>query len=155
MRVTLVAVGKLRDPDLRSAIAGYMRKLDHYVKLTVVETPDARRAREAPAVRAEEAGPILRALEDQAECVALSREGEARTSRELAKMLGEWQMTGRNAIFVIGGAFGLDSSVLDRCHRHLSLSSMTFPHELARLVLLEQLYRAGTILRGEPYHKGA
>ncbi len=89
------------------------------------------------------------------ETVALTRQGKAVGSRKLAGLLGEWALRSVDeVVFVIGGAFGLGPGILQRSTHQLSLSSLTLPHEVARLVLAEQLYRAGTILRNEPYHKG-
>jgi 23S rRNA (pseudouridine1915-N3)-methyltransferase len=89
-----------------------------------------------------------------AAAVALTRKGRAMSSRTLAKWLSERALEARDVAFLLGGAYGLGPDVLNNVGHQLSLSSMTLPHEMARLVLVEQLYRAGTILRGEPYHKG-
>ncbi|RMH11437.1 MAG: 23S rRNA (pseudouridine(1915)-N(3))-methyltransferase RlmH, partial [Gemmatimonadetes bacterium] len=107
------------------------------------------------AVRAAEAERLLRRLPADADLVALTREGRAWDSRGLATYLEEGALHARDRAFVIGGAFGLGEAVLARASWRWSLSALTFPHEVARLVLVEQLYRAGTILRGEPYHKGS
>ena len=98
---------------------------------------------------------ILARIPDQLEVVVLTRDGKAMSSEDLAADLAEQALRSSPGIaFVIGGAFGVSEAVLRRARRRLSLSAMTLPHEMARLVLAEQLYRAGTINRGEPYHKG-
>jgi 23S rRNA (pseudouridine1915-N3)-methyltransferase len=98
---------------------------------------------------------LLRRIPEGLEVLALTRTGQGLTSRGLAEVLGEMATYGMpGAAFLVGGAYGLSSEVLARADRRFSLSRMTLPHELARLILVEQLYRAGTILRGEPYHKG-
>jgi 23S rRNA (pseudouridine1915-N3)-methyltransferase len=105
---------------------------------------------------AAEAERLLPHLPPAAEMVALTRVGEAISSTELARYLGDLALHGaRGAVFVIGGAHGLTEAVLARARRRISLSAFTLPHEMARLLLAEQLYRAGTLLRGEPYHKGS
>ncbi len=86
--------------------------------------------------------------------VALARGGEVQTSEHFAQEVERWRLEARDVAFLVGGAYGLDQRLLERADQRISLSRMTLPHELARLVLLEQLYRALTILRGEPYHKG-
>jgi 23S rRNA (pseudouridine1915-N3)-methyltransferase len=103
-----------------------------------------------------EAERILAQIPPGATVVALTREGRPWSSVRLSRFLQECALSSvREVDFVVGGAFGLSAAVLERADRRLTLSSMTMPHELARLVLAEQLYRAGTIQRGEPYHKGA
>jgi len=111
---------------------------------------------QVPAARVQEAEAerILARIPDELEVVALTRTGKTMGSRELAGYLEEQAVRSSPGVaFVIGGAFGLGSPVLARARRKLSLSTFTFPHEMARLMLSEQLYRAGTLVRGEPYHK--
>jgi len=106
-------------------------------------------------VKSAEGERLLARIPDGAEVIALTRDGAAWSSRRLADHLGKRALHGLgDVVFVLGGAWGLDQAVLARAPRRLSLSAMTLPHEMARLVLAEQLYRAGTILRNEPYHKG-
>ena len=156
MKLVLAAVGK---PGglLAPAIREYETRAGRYWKLETAEVKPERAAQNRPVtdVRQEE-GARLRALVPAgADIVALTRSGEAWNSERLAKYLGDLALRGSpGAAFLIGGAFGLDRTLIrDAAHR-ISLSPMTMPHELARLVLAEQLYRAGTIVRGEPYHKG-
>lgn len=155
MKITIVAVGRVRGA-LADAVAEYESRARRYWKLEVVEVDaGASGGRDdVEAVRASEEERILARLPAGVEAVALTRDGEGMGSRPLASWLGELGLRSAPGVaFVIGGAYGLGRGVLERS-RHMSLSPMTLPHEMARLVLAEQLYRAGTILRGEPYHKG-
>lgn len=156
MRIQVVVVGRVRGA-LREAVSEYEERARRYWKLEVVEVdagaPGARPSPER--AMAAESERILARLSPELELVALTRAGTPTGSRDLARWLEERAVASSpGAAFVIGGAFGLDDAVSARAGRRLSLSAMTFPHEVARLVLAEQLYRAGTILRGEPYHKG-
>lgn len=155
MKVSVVAVGRVRG-EVADAVAAYETRAGHYWKLEVVEVDAGAGGRDdRDAVLAAEGERILARIPDGTEVVALTRDGAAWSSRRLADYLGERAVHGLGDVaFVIGGAWGLHRSVRQRATRRLSLSSMTLPHEMARLVLAEQLYRAGTILRREPYHKG-
>jgi 23S rRNA (pseudouridine1915-N3)-methyltransferase len=157
VKLTVIAVGRVRGP-LREVVAGYERRAGRYWKLDVLETDAGTKGgRSDPEqVRSAEEARLLGRLPEGAEIVALTRAGEAMDSVALARYLEGLALHGSpGAAFVIGGAFGLGPGVLAAAHRQVALSALTLPHELARLVLAEQLYRAGTILRGEPYHKGA
>jgi 23S rRNA (pseudouridine1915-N3)-methyltransferase len=158
MKISVLTVGASRGV-LAPAIREIEERASRYWKLEIVEvdggvgrgaSADEQRVREAEARR-------LRArLLDRVEVWALTRSGTQRSSETFARTLGARAMEGgRDLAFLIGGAFGLDPSLVDEADHRLSLSEMTLPHLLARLVLAEQLYRAGTILRNEPYHKGS
>jgi len=156
MQVQVVAVGKVRDAALRAACDEYVARIRRYLKLDVREVREAgRRDRDAESGRRSEAEALRAASQTGALRVALTRSGRQLDSEELAHMLEGWQRDARDVVFMIGGAHGISTNLLAEVDSRLSLSTMTLPHELARLVLLEQLYRACTILRGEPYHKGA
>ena len=153
MKITVLAVG-----PVKGAIAGVVQDFEtragRYWKLVVIEVDAGAGGGSAPdAVKAAEEERLLRRLEDDAEVVALTRSGQPMGSRAFASYLAERALHARDLAFVIGGAFGLGPRLLARA-RQLTLSAMTLPHDIARLMLAEQLYRAGTILRGEPYHKG-
>lgn len=157
MKVNLLCVGDAKGP-LAPAVEEYEARARRYWRLQVWEVEaGAGRGRQADArevLQAEEAR-ILGRLPPRGEVVALTREGKPMGSRDLAGFLGERALRSVEAVtFVIGGAFGLGPGILERSQLRLSLSAMTLPHDLARLVLVEQLYRAGTIGRNEPYHKG-
>jgi 23S rRNA (pseudouridine1915-N3)-methyltransferase len=142
---------------LAGAVADYEERTRRYWKLEIVEVGAGARGRDPSPERVmeAEAGRLLARLPADHEVIALTRAGRAMDSRRLARYLGERAVRSVPGVaFVLGGAYGLGEEVLARAARRLSLSAMTLPHEMARLVLVEQLYRAGTILRGEPYHKG-
>lgn len=153
MQVALVAVGALR-PAFREMCDEYLRRLGRYAKASEHEVKEAGRVPEGPARRAEEAKRLTAALPDGAHVVALAREGKPWTSQELAARVAKWQVMARPVAFVIGGSNGLDPAFIKEAHERWSLGPLTLPHELARVVIAEQLYRAFTILKGEPYHKG-
>ncbi len=156
MRVSVLVVGK-PSKRLSSAIAEYETRAARYWPLEVIEVREekAGKNRDADQVRAAESARLWARVPTGAESVALTRTGEALASAELARWLGGRAVEAHAGVaFLIGGALGLADDVVQRCHRRLQLSAMTLPHELARLVLAEQLYRAGTIVRNEPYHKG-
>jgi len=155
--IVLLAVGRVRGA-LEPAVAEYEARLAHYWKFDVVEV-DAGTGRggraEPERVKAAEAERILARIPDGAELWVVTREGRGMDSVAFALELGERQLRAAPPlVLALGGAFGFDPAVLGRATRKLSLSAMTLPHEMARLLLAEQLYRAGTILRNEPYHKG-
>jgi len=151
--ITVVAVGKLR-PYYRQAGDDYIRRLKRYANAREQEVREASKAPSAAAQRAEEAARLETKIPEGSTVVALGREGAGWSSRELARQLDRWVLTARPLVFVIGGSQGLDPGFLSRAHARWSLGPLTLPHELARIVVFEQLYRAFTILRGEPYHKG-
>jgi 23S rRNA (pseudouridine1915-N3)-methyltransferase len=159
MQIRVVAVGKIKEKFLREGIAEYEKRLCPYVKLGITELAEEKRpasaslANEAAAVE-KEGEHILAAVREGSLVIALDMKGQAWSSEELASSFREWELSGRNQIaFVIGGDLGLSPAVLARSNLRLSLSQMTFTHPMARLLLLEQIYRAFRILRGEPYHK--
>ena len=140
MRYRVVAVGRVRDAALRAACDEYRERLRHYARVEEREVKDEAR--------------VLEAVPEGSRLVALSRSGEEWTSGQLAEWTARWEMEGRDVALAIGGADALPEPVLHQAERVWSLSRLTLPHELARVVLYEQLYRAYTIRRGEPYHRG-
>jgi 23S rRNA (pseudouridine1915-N3)-methyltransferase len=149
----VVAVGRVRNAALREACEDYQARASRYFKLEIREVPDAGRRPATDALRVESAA-LVKRIPRGALSIGLTREGKSEDSPSFARRISRWQDEARDIAFLIGGAFGLQASLLDDCDGRLSLSHWTLPHELARLVLLEQLYRAGTILAGQPYHKG-
>lgn len=150
----VLAVGKLRDPGVRASCDNYLERVRRYFRVEVREvTARGRSGGAAERLRAEGRA-LLGALPHACTVIALTRTGRAEDSARFARRVAACQHAGRDTTLVIGGAFGLDAAVVARSDTQLSLSPLTLPHELARLVLLEQLYRAATILNGEPYHKG-
>jgi 23S rRNA (pseudouridine1915-N3)-methyltransferase len=157
VKVALVVVGRVRGM-MDAPVAEFERRARRYFPLEVVEVKEesASRGRTAQQVMEEEGKRLLARVPAGAEVVALDRKGAAWSSERLARYLDELAIRASpGTAFLIGGAFGLSDEVLARADHRLSLSALTFPHELARLMMAEQLYRAGTILRGEPYHKGS
>lgn len=156
MRVTVVAVGAPEGTGVAEVIRTYEERAGRYFSLEVVELPAAPGDLPADDALRREGEAVLERLPDDAETFALTRRGKGISSRGLASYLERLGTYGRaGAAFVVGGARGLSPRVLEAADRRLSLSPMTLPHGLARLMLVEQIYRAGTILRGEPYHREA
>lgn len=156
MRLQLLAVGKARGP-VAEAVAEYESRIRRYFTFDSVEVKEEpyRGAGGAGRVRDEEGKRLLARVAAGCEVVALHETGKAWTSEQLSRYLAELAVRGSpGASFLIGGAYGLSDEILRTARHRLSLSAFTLPHELARLVLAEQLYRAGTIARAEPYHKG-
>lgn len=154
MKVIVAAVGKPRDPALAAAIHEYEGRASRYWPLEVHEVRgEPAKSVSADLVREREGKRLTDVLPSPAHVVACDQRGTPRTSEEFSAWLHGERERGRDVAFLIGGAFGLSPSVLSRARSRLSLAPWTLPHELARLVLAEQLYRAGTIVRREPYHK--
>ncbi len=155
MRIGIICVGKTREGFIRAGIEKYLRYLRPYAPVALTEVREERIGdlRDAPSVRRREAERINKAVPAAAHVVALDERGREFTSHEFARFLNDSLERGtREMTFVIGGAMGLDESVTDSAGTVLALSRWTVTHELARLVLLEQLYRAFTIVKGKPYH---
>lgn len=153
MRLRLLAVGRDRSGLYAPAVEEYAGRLGRYVKFELVELPEARKHAGTAQAKEEEGETILAKLKAGERLVILDERGDEPTSVELAKRVGRWLTQAQDVALVIGGSDGLSAAVRARAQETLALSRMTLAHRLARLVLLEQLYRAMTILRGEPYHK--
>ena len=153
MTLLVLAVGRLR-AAYREACDDYLRRLGRYARIEEVEVREASRAPTVQTQREEEAHRLRARLPAAATVIALAREGSGWTSEELARRLEGWRVATRPVAFVIGGSHGLAAGLLASAGARWSLGPLTLPHELARVVVVEQLYRAFTILRGEPYHKG-
>jgi 23S rRNA (pseudouridine1915-N3)-methyltransferase len=160
MILKIIAVGRLRERYWQDGTADYIRRLRPYCRLEIIEISEARipenaSPAEEKSAMAEEAEAILSRLKNpRGSVVALDREGRSLDSLELADWLEEQILDGRGEItWIIGGPLGLDQSILDRVNLILSFSKLTFPHQMMRLILLEQIYRSFRIIRHEPYHK--
>ena len=154
MRVTLAVVGKPRNASLAAAIADYEGRAARYWMLDVHEVKEEpARGATSPALVRQREGDRLQARLGGCRVVACTLDGRRHTSEEFAQWLARERDADRDVGFAIGGAYGLSDDLVASSSARLSLASWTLPHEMARLVLAEQLYRAGTILRGEPYHK--
>ena len=159
MRITCVAVGRLRETYFREAVAEYGKRLSRYCKLEIIElqdekTPDGAGEALEQQIKDREGERILKVLKEDAYVIALAIEGVMPDSVELSRKLERLAVGGRSHLmFVIGGSLGLSGAVLKRADELLSFSAMTFPHQLMRVILLEQLYRSFRIRNHEPYHK--
>ena len=154
MKVLLVAVGKPRNPALAAAIGEYEQRAARYWPLEVHEVrEEPAKSASADLVREREGSRLSDVVPKSAHLVACDPGGASKTSEEFSAWLQGERERGHDVAFVIGGAFGLSATVRRRARTRLSLAPWTLPHELARLVLAEQLYRAGSIVKREPYHK--
>lgn len=158
VHLLVLAVGKIRERYFKEGIEKYLVRLRPYASVKVVEVKDHAVKGTTPAelasVREAEGRALLRALPADCQAVALDPGGELWSSSQFAGKLKQWEITGpHTVVFIIGGELGLSDEVKQRCIHQISLSSMTFPHQLVRLILLEQLYRSFRIIRGEPYHR--
>lgn len=159
MKITVITVGKIKEKYLRDAIAEYTKRLSKYCKLEIIEvadekTPDQATEAVEDNIRAKEGERILKYMKDDAFVITLEIQGKLLTSEELAEKLEKLGVQGTSHItFIIGGSIGLGKEVLSRSDFALSFSKMTFPHQLMRVILLEQVYRSYRIIKQEPYHK--
>jgi len=159
MHISIISVGKLKEKYLKMGIEEYMKRLTPYAKVQLIEVndekaPESLSEAEMIQVKDREGERILSHVKPDTHVIALAIEGEMWSSEKLASQLDSYATYGKSSIaFIIGGSLGLSQSVLQRSNQHISFSKMTFPHQLVRLILLEQIYRGYRINRGEPYHK--
>jgi len=159
VRITILCVGKIKEKFYSDAVAEYAKRLSKYCKLEIVEVPDEKTPDGASAlveeqIKEKEGKRILEKIKEDAFVCTLEIAGKRLTSEGLAQWMEKLAISGTSHIvFVIGGSLGLHSSVLKRSNMGLSFSDMTFPHQLMRVILTEQIYRAFRIINGEPYHK--
>ncbi|MFZ8006706.1 23S rRNA (pseudouridine(1915)-N(3))-methyltransferase RlmH [Bacillus licheniformis] len=159
MNISIVAIGKLKEKYLKQGIDEYIKRLSAYAKVDIIELPDEKAPenlsdQDMKIVKDKEGERILSKISPDAHVIALAIEGKMKSSEELADNMDRLATYGKSkATFVIGGSLGLSDAVLKRADEKLSFSRMTFPHQLMRLILLEQVYRAFRINRREPYHK--
>ncbi len=159
MNITIVTVGKLKEKYLKMGIEEFSKRLGAYAKIDLIEVADEKAPEslsdaDMEIVKKKEAERILSKIGADAYVIALAIEGKMKTSEELAAGIESLMTYGRSKIvFVIGGSLGLHDSVLKRSDELLSFSKMTFPHQMMKLILLEQVYRGFRIMKGEPYHK--
>lgn len=159
MKVTVIGVGKIKEKFFTQAIAEYQKRLSRYCKLEIIEVPDEKTPDGASEnlenqIKAKEGARILNSIKEDAYVIALAIQGKKLDSVQFSKQIENLGIAGKSHIvFVIGGSLGLDQEVLCRADFLLSFSDMTFPHQLMRVILLEQLYRGYRIQYGEPYHK--
>ena len=155
MRISLLTVGKTDVKWVREGLETYVSRLSHYVPFFLEEIPELRNASalSREQIREKEGELILKRLKDTDEVILLDERGREFRSVEWAAFLGEkLSRSSRDLVFVIGGAYGFSEKVYERAASRLSLSKMTFSHQMVRTIFAEQLYRAFTIIKGEPYH---
>ena len=157
--IKILCVGKIKEKFFRDAIGEYEKRLSRYCRLSIIEvadekTPDRSSETEEMLIKEKEATRLRSHIRDNDYVIALAIDGKSFDSVTFAEHLGQLAVSGKsNLVFVIGGSLGLHPSVLSQCDELLSFSAMTFPHQLMRVILLEQLYRSYRIQNHEPYHK--
>lgn len=159
MNIKIITVGKLKEKYLKMGIDEYTKRLGAYCKIELIEVPDEKAPEklseaEMLQVKEKEGERILAKIPENAYVFALAIEGKERTSEEFSKEIEQLGIQGKsNLVFVIGGSLGLSQAVMKRSNTPISFGKMTLPHQLMRLVLVEQVYRGFRIMKGEPYHK--
>lgn len=159
MKITILAVGKLKEKYWKQAMSEYEKRLGPYSKIEIIEVPDEKAPenmsdKEIEQVKEKEGQRLLAKIKPQATVITLEIEGKMLSSESLAKELQQRMTQGQSDfVFIIGGSNGLHDDILKRSNYALSFSKMTFPHQMMRVVLIEQVYRAFKIMRGEAYHK--
>ena len=159
MKISVIAAGKIKERYLKDAISEYSKRLSRYCKLEIIEVADEKTPEQASetveeAIRSKEGERLLKYIRDDMYVITLEIGGKMLKSEEFAEKIETLGVQGKSSIaFVIGGSIGLGKEVLRRSDFALSFSKMTFPHQLMRVVLLEQVYRGYRIINGEPYHK--
>ena len=159
MNITIICVGKIKEKFYTMAVDEYVKRLSRYCQLKIVElkdekTPDGASENVIESIKDKEGTRILESIKDNTYVIALAIEGKQLDSVELSKKIDQLKLEGNsNVVFVIGGSLGLSKQVLARADYKLSFSKMTFPHQLMRVILLEQVYRGFRISNNEPYHK--
>ena len=159
MNITILCVGQIKEKYFRDAIAEYQKRLSRYCKLQIIEVADEKTNENASEaendlIRKKEGERLLKHIKDSDYCITLEIDGKMLTSEGFSKEIDRLGLAGKSSlVFVIGGSIGLDTAVIKRSDYALSFSKMTFPHQLMRVILLEQIYRSYRIMRGEPYHK--
>lgn len=159
MNITIVCVGKIKEAFYKDAVNEYAKRLSRYCKFQVIEvadekTPDQTTEHEEDLIRQKEAERILKQIKEDAYVVALAIQGKKLDSVAFSEYIEQLGVQGKSSlVFVIGGSLGLHTSVLKRADDRISFSDMTFPHQLMRVILAEQIYRGFRIMNGEPYHK--
>lgn len=154
MNTTILLVGKTTDPHIETLCQEYLKRLTHYLPVRVQVIPELRNTKAlTPEQQKQAEGElILRAVTPTSELILLDEHGQEYRSVDFAQVMQKKMTAGRDIVFAVGGPYGFSESVYARANGKISLSKMTFSHQMVRLFLIEQIYRAMTILRGEPYH---
>ncbi len=154
MKITLLVVGKTTDAHLQALIQEYEKRLTHYLPFNLQVIPELKNAKNLRQEQQKQAEGelILKNIDSSTMLILLDEHGKEYRSLEFAERISKLQSAGRNVVFVVGGPYGFSDAVYQRAEGKISLSQMTFSHQMIRLIFIEQLYRAMTILKGEPYH---
>lgn len=159
MKITVLCVGRCKEKFMRDAVSEYQKRILRYVKLDIIEvpdekTPDHASEKEEIQIRDRESARLMKYIKSGDYVIALAIDAIQYTSVDFSKKMDGYGISGKgNVVFVIGGSLGLGSEVMKRADETVSFSKMTFPHQLMRIILLEQIYRSFRIIKGEPYHK--
>lgn len=159
MKITILCVGRCKEKFMRDAVSEYQKRIQRYVKLDIVEvadekTPDNASEKEEIQIRDREAARLMRHIKSGDYVIALAIDALQYNSVDFSRKIDSYGISGKgNVVFVIGGSLGIGDEVMKRADETVSFSKMTFPHQLMRLILLEQIYRSYRIIKGEPYHK--
>ena len=160
MLIKIVAVGKIKERFYQDALAEYLKRMKAYNKVEIVEVPDEKAPenlseKEINQIKNKEGEKILAKIKEDSYVITLEIQGKALDSIEFARLIQKEKIegAGRDLVFVIGGSNGLGTNILKRSNKRISFGKMTYPHQLVRVILLEQIYRAHRIISGEPYHK--
>lgn len=159
MNITIIAVGKLKEKYLKQAVDEYSKRLGRYCRLDIIEladekTPDNASEKDEIIIKEKEGRAILSKIKENSYVIAMDLKGNELSSEEFSKFIDNCGIMGNsNLVFAIGGSLGLSEEVIRRANYKLCFSKMTFPHQLFRVMLLEQVYRGFRIINGEPYHK--
>ena len=159
MKIKIVCVGKIKEKFFREAVSEYLKRLSGYCRTEIIEcadekTPDGASYEEERRIKEKEGNRILSHIAENEYCIALDIKGRSYSSEDFSVLLSDLMLRGQSSItFIIGGSLGLSENVLYRADLRLSFSMFTFPHQLMRVILLEQIYRSFRIMKNEPYHK--
>ena len=159
MNINIIAIGKIKEKFTKEAIKEFQKRLSRYCKLNIMELEDEKAPqnlsqKDMDIIKDKEGERILNKLNPSSYIIALDIKGKSLSSEDFSKKMEDLMVEGNNHItFIIGGSIGLSKEVLSKCNYKLSFSKMTFPHQLMRLILLEQIYRGFRIMKNEPYHK--
>lgn len=159
MKITILCAGKLKEKYFADAVNEYLKRIKPYSNIEIIEVPDEKApdklsAREIEIIKSKEGERLEKHMNQDAYKIALAIDGASMSSEKLAERMGNLMANGTpNFIFIIGGSLGLSNRITEKCDFKLSFSAMTFPHQLMRVILLEQIYRTFKIMNNEPYHK--
>ena len=158
LTINIICIGKLREQYLKDAIEEYSKRLSKYCKLNIIELPDEKipdkaTVKECEIIKEKECSNIIKHIPKDSYLICLDLKGKQLSSEEFAKTIDTLSLTTSSISFIIGGSLGITTNLLEMCNNSISFSKLTFPHQLIRVFLLEQIFRSFKILNGETYHK--